>query len=139
MMTLIAIVSGSEGCLYLQNGKTQEVRFESSPPGAQVIVNGIQYGATPTEVTLSRCQNYTVVVDKTGYKSGDVFLSRTAHGTDYLILFVDSLLIIPGLVDGFNCSQTSLDPNPVVVQLSPDSGPPIPERPPSAPALMPMQ
>ncbi len=139
MIALIAVVSGSQGCLYLQNGKTQEVRFESTPPGAQVIVNGIQHGSTPTEVTLSRCQNYTVVVDKTGYKSGDVFLSRTAHGTDYLILFVDSLLIIPGLVDGFNCSQTSLDPNPVVVQLSLATGIPEAEKPPNAPALMPPQ
>jgi hypothetical protein len=83
--------------------------------------------------------HYTVVVDKTGYRSGDVFLSRTAHGTDYLILFVDSLLIIPGLVDGFNCSQTSLDPNPVVVQMSPESGPPTSPKPPNAPDRMPMQ
>jgi hypothetical protein len=139
MMALVVIVSGSQGCLYLANGKTQEVRFESSPPGAQVVVNGIQYGQTPTQVTLSRCQNYTVVVDKTGYRSGDVFLSRTAHGTDYLILFVDSLLIIPGLVDGYNCSQTSLDPNPVVVQLSSDTGSPAPPKPPNAPDLMPSQ
>jgi hypothetical protein len=139
MMALFAIVSGSQGCLYLANGKTQVVRFESSPPGAQVVVNGIQYGSTPTEVTLSRCENYTVVVDKTGFKSGDVFLSRTAHGTDYLILFADSLLIIPGLVDGYFCSQTSLDPNPVVVQLSSDSGSPATVSPPNAPALIPMQ
>jgi hypothetical protein len=139
MVALIAILSRSQGCLYLANGKSQEVRFESAPPGAQVIVNGIQYGSTPTEVTLSRCQNYTVVVDKTGYKSGDVLLSRTAHGTDSLILFVDSLLIIPGLVDGFNCSQTSLDPNPVLVQLRPATGSPEAEKPPNAPALMPVQ
>jgi hypothetical protein len=138
-MALFAIVSGSQGCLYLANGKTQEVRFESTPPGAQVVVNGIQYGSTPTQVTLSRCDNYTVVVDKAGYKSGDVFLSRTAHGTDYLILFVDSLLIIPGLVDGYFCAQTSLDPNPVVVQLSSNVESPASEKPPNPPALMPMQ
>ena len=139
MMAVVAIVSGSQGCLYLANGKTQEVRFESSPPGARVVVNGIQYGDTPTQVTLSRCQNYTVVVDKAGYKSGDVFLSRTAHGTDYLILFVDSLLIIPGLVDGYFCSQTSLDPNPVVVQMSSESGSSESPTPPKAPDLMPPQ
>jgi hypothetical protein len=139
MMALVVIVSAIQGCLYLANGKTQEVRFESSPPGARVVVNGIQYGDTPTQVTLSRCQNYTVVVDKAGYKSGDVFLSRTAHGTDYLILFVDSLLIIPGLVDGYFCSQTSLDPNPVVVQMSSESGSSESPTPPKAPDLMPPQ
>ena len=42
MVALFAVTSGNQGCLYLANGKTQEVRFESSPPGAQVVVNGIQ-------------------------------------------------------------------------------------------------
>jgi hypothetical protein len=134
-MALIAIVSGGQGCLYLQNGKSQDVRFESSPPGAQVTVNGIQYGATPTQVTLSRCESYTVVVDKAGYKSGTVLLSRSVSGMDSLMMFVDSLLILPGLVDGFNCSQASLAPSPVVVQLNSDSGIAAPDRAPNAPAL----
>ena len=137
-MALVALVSTSQGCLYLANGKTQDVRFESSPPGARVVVNGVQYGDTPTQVTLSRCQNYTVLVDKTGYKSGEVFLGQTVHGTDYLILFVDSLLILPGLVDGFNCAQASLAPNPVVVQLNSESGSPSIE-PMGAPVPLPAQ
>jgi hypothetical protein len=139
MMALVVIVSGSQGCLYLANGKTQEVRFESSPPGARVAVNGVQYGETPTQVTLSRCQNYTVVVDKSGYKSGEVFLGQTVHGTDYLLLFVDTLLLLPGLVDGFNCAQASLAPNPVVVQMDLESGTPASDKPVSAPVPPPAQ
>jgi hypothetical protein len=107
------------GCLYLSNGKTQDVQFQSTPPGADVSVNGVQHGATPTTVTLSRCENYDVTVRKPGYTSANVLLSRSISGSDTILSFVDGVLILPGLVDMWNCSSATLKPNPITAELSP--------------------
>jgi len=72
---------------------------------------------TPTTVTLSRCPDYNVSIRKDGYEPASVLLSRTLSGTDTLIFLADSLLLVPGIVDAYNCSPISLMPNPVAVQL----------------------
>src|ERR1700692_3526899 len=76
------------GCRYLSNEKTQDVQFQSTPPGADISVNGVQHGATPTTVTLSRCENYNVTIRKPGYTSANVLLSRSISGSDTILSFV---------------------------------------------------
>lgn len=104
--------------------------FNPSLAGAQVVVNGKQYGATPTTATLSRCESYEVTVQKAGYQPNHIMISRGVAGSDSILLFLDSVLIIPALVDSYNCAL-NLSPNPVVAQMSPvvSSAPPAAESP----------
>jgi hypothetical protein len=110
------------GCLYLKHGETETINFQSDPPGAQLVVNGTPYGNTPTDVTLSRCQEYQARVSKPGYEPTTLQISRGIKGVDSLLLFCDSLLIIPVIVDGYFCAGPQLNPNPVNVTLIPAPG-----------------
>jgi hypothetical protein len=103
----------------MKNGGTEEVRFESTPAGAQVVANGVPHGSTLTTVRLSRCEDYNVAIDKPGYEPASVLLSRTVRGPDAAVGLFDVLLFVPGFVDIWNCSNRSLAPNPVSVQLLP--------------------
>ncbi|MGH7949763.1 MAG: PEGA domain-containing protein [Candidatus Binataceae bacterium] len=137
MLCATALAFHVSGCLFVQNGRTEAVQFQSNPTSAQVVVNGVPRGATPTTVVLSRCENYSVSVDKPGYTPVSVILSRTFSGPDSVIYFFDSLLLLPALADLWYCSQNSLKPNPVSVQLSPAtaaSTAPVPEQSSVAPA-----
>ena len=49
-----AAVLLAAGCATMRNGTSQRVAVTSSPPGAEVYVNGQPAGITPTEVTVSR-------------------------------------------------------------------------------------
>lgn len=100
VLVAIAFAFQISGCLYIKNGKTQNVQFESTPAGARVVVNGVPHGSTPTTVTLSRCTNYKVVVEKPGYSPADVLLSRALYGPDSLTFVADGVLILPLFVDG---------------------------------------
>ncbi|HUA34177.1 MAG TPA: PEGA domain-containing protein, partial [Candidatus Binataceae bacterium] len=66
----------------MKNGSTQQIDFQSEPAGAQVVVNGKQYGPTPTSATLSRCETYEVTVEKTGYEPDHITISRGESGID---------------------------------------------------------
>ena len=107
------------GCLYFEHGETETINFQSEPSGAQVVVNGIPYGNTPTDVTLSRCQEYQAGVSKPGYSPANLQISRGLKGFDSFLLFCDSLLILPAIVDSYYCATPQLSPNPAIVTLIP--------------------
>jgi hypothetical protein len=119
--TLIAIAVAPQlsGCLFATNGKTEDVKFESTPAGARVVANGVPYGLTPTSAKLPRCQDYDVVIEKPGFEPASVRLSRNESGPDAISSVIDGCLIVPGIIDVWDCSATSLNPNPVNVQLLP--------------------
>ena len=112
------------GCLYIANGSAQDVQFRSLPTGAQVTVNGVQHGTTPTVVSLSRCEAYSVTIAKYGYTPVGVRLGPTTSGPDTVLSFMDEAIVLPGLVDKWNCSAGSLRPDPVDVELLLAGAPP---------------
>jgi hypothetical protein len=112
------------GCLYLKHGETETINVQSEPSGAQVVVNGTPYGTTPTDVTLSRCQDYQATLSKGGYSPANLDISRGTkpiEGLDSFLLFCDSVFAPALLVDQYFCAVSQFSPNPVSVTLLPAS------------------
>jgi hypothetical protein len=128
-LTAMVLVSQAYGCLYMSNGSAEDVAFQSEPADAQVTVNGVQHGTTPIVVNLSRCEAYAVTIAKPGYTPVGVRLGPTISGPDTLLAFLDEAMVLPGLVDKWNCSAGTLRPNPIIVGLLPVPVPAAPGAP----------
>ena len=69
----------SANCATLQmNGPSQRIRVTSTPPGAEVSLDGRPAGATPAEVTVSRRNRAPVIrVEKDGFRPHEQKLQRS--------------------------------------------------------------
>jgi PEGA domain-containing protein len=67
LSALVAAIPVLGGCATLITGTSQDVRFDSSPPGAEVLVNGTPSGITPTTLTVHRDGETVVTFSKPGY------------------------------------------------------------------------
>jgi hypothetical protein len=65
----LLLLSTLSGCASLMSGHTQEVSFQSVPPGAAVIVDGRTLGQTPLSVQLDRKTSQSLTITKNGYVS----------------------------------------------------------------------
>lgn len=68
----VALVASSllVGCATIFSGTSDDVRFESEPSGAKVVIDGVDRGETPTTVTVSRdaLNDKKVTLQKEGYQ-----------------------------------------------------------------------
>ncbi len=70
---LIATLSMLASCAYVFNKKTVEVTIDSNPQGADITIEGRNYGKTPAVLTLEP-KNYNVTITKEGYGSAQLQL-----------------------------------------------------------------
>jgi hypothetical protein len=106
------------GTLATGGGKTQNVRFNSYPSGADVSVDGNGIGKTPTSANLTRTDDHAVRFDMAGYPSRIVLLK---HGPNLSML---GNFIFPGppgfLVDAMSgAGKGELKPSVVNVTMEP--------------------
>ena len=64
VMVLLLLVT--TGCATIINGRSQNVTFESTPPGADLTVGGLK-ATTPAKLTLTRNQSYTATFTKADF------------------------------------------------------------------------
>lgn len=78
-LAIAAAVLASANCATLQtNGPSQRIRVTSTPPGAEVSLDGRPVGATPAEVTVSRRNRAPVIrVEKDGFRPHEQKLQRS--------------------------------------------------------------
>jgi len=119
---LIVLLAGAAnslctGCATIVKGTTQEVPVSSEPTGARVSVDGSAAGTTPTTVTLSRKANHMVTIEKEGYQSESVAITKSMSAA------VAGNIIAGGLVgwgvDAVSGAQYNLNPTTVNVRLQP--------------------
>lgn len=72
------------GCGTIKHGTTQDLMIQSNPPGAMVMVDGIEHGQTPISVNLSRKNRHTVTVRMYGYENFQTSLRRKLSGWSVL-------------------------------------------------------
>lgn len=113
----ILAVSFLTGCATIVKGTTQEIPVASEPTGARVSVDGTSAGTTPTTVTLSRKSNHMVTIEKDGYQSESVAITKSMGAA------VAGNIIAGGLVgwgvDAVSGAQYNLNPTTVNVRLQP--------------------
>ncbi len=73
VVTIALLISG---CGTLKHGSTQHLDISSSPVGAEVTVNGTEYGHTPVTVELPRRNNHTISVSLAGYQNFQIIVDR---------------------------------------------------------------
>jgi len=75
---LLAPLLISAGCATLTRSRQQLVPVTSSPPGAEIIVNGVRKGATPKLIWLSRkVKDHTIRIECPGYNPLEIRMIRS--------------------------------------------------------------
>lgn len=75
VMSGVTLTMAVSGCATIINGRSQDVALASTPPGADVKVDGAQT-TTPGRVTLKRDQDYKAVFTKEGFPDQSVKLEK---------------------------------------------------------------
>ena len=96
-----AAVFFSSGCALTLGGSMQRVRVNTTPPGAQVLVNGELAGMTPTEVVLRRRDaDAALCVRRDGFGSEWIMPQRGFSRWLWVDVVLSALLTGAGLVSG---------------------------------------
>jgi len=77
-LPLLVAVAGCAGCATAINGRAQEIHFSSDPPGATVLVDGANVGATPISTKLTRRDSHSIRIEKQGYVPYEANLGSTS-------------------------------------------------------------
>lgn len=84
-----AFVLFSSGCATLFSGTDEEITFNSSPSGADVVVDGIVVGTTPTTVEIDRpgLEDQDVTIELEGYETRTFELDKEFNTISILNIF----------------------------------------------------
>lgn len=93
---LIALISFSSSCALMFNDNMAEVSINSDPSGADIFIEGKNYGRTPATIKIE-AKNQTVILTKEGYGSAQLNLETwyTAKNGKCLADALGSMLIVP--------------------------------------------
>jgi len=107
MSCCLALVLASSGCATIFTGDRQQVTVSSASAGSQVMVDGQPYGQTPTQLSLDKSQNHTVVVTSADGRSFTCAVNSTV-GVGWVVLDI-IMGLVPVIVDAATGKWKSLD------------------------------
>jgi hypothetical protein len=111
------------GCCTVTGGMgAQGVKVHSTPPGAQVSVDGQPRGATPVTLYLQRNQPHDIQVEAPGYEPVHASVRPNVNPWLFGNILVGGLFGV--VVDGVTQSWYRLYPGSLELRLRPGSGPP---------------
>jgi len=103
------------GCGAIFNSGPANIPFSTNPSGAEIWIDGVNRGTTPTTLSLAKNRNYTIVFRKAGFQDTSTEIKRKIAG-GYLILDILGG-ILPVIVDAATGAWYVLDTNNVNVNL----------------------
>jgi hypothetical protein len=78
VLPILTSVLLSPNCATLTRSRQQIVPMTSSPPGAEIIVNGVRKGVTPKLILLSRkVEGLTIRIECPGYNPFEIRMARS--------------------------------------------------------------
>jgi len=80
MMALLYSPFLFASCATMVNSTTQRINISSDPPGAQVAVDNVPAGETPTTIELKRKSQHTVKIEKAGYLPQEETILQSTSG-----------------------------------------------------------
>jgi len=118
-LLFILLAFMASGCASIIDGKTQTVTFNSGPEGAQVIINGLPMGVTPTSISLKRSDydNANVLFKKEGYQDQTATIHTKLNGWFWGNIICGGLL--GSATDGISGAMWEFSPNSYFVTLNP--------------------
>ena len=103
IISAVTALSLLSSCAYLFNDKNVAVAIDSNPKGADIVIDGKNYGQTPATISLEP-KNYTVLLIKEGYGSTQMQLeswqavrTKNGEGGRCLADALGSVLVLPML------------------------------------------
>lgn len=114
------------GCATVIKGRTQTVPVSSDPTGAEIIVNQIPMGVTPSQLELRRKDDHLITLRKDGYAPASVPVLKSVGGAVWGNILAGG--IIGWGVDATTGAQYNLSPETVFVRLRPISGGEAPQE-----------
>ena len=115
----LAILSS---CATLFADKTRSVVVTSSPPGAEIVVNGAPSGQTPRRITVPENERLVVTVRKDGFHSGGCYVNTKIRPLWIIADAVLFWLIVPLVVDFATNNWSRLESGYCTVNLSQRAG-----------------
>ncbi|MFN7099144.1 MAG: PEGA domain-containing protein [Flavobacterium sp.] len=72
----LAFVLLCSSCATIVSGSKQNVKFESNPSQATILIDEVEVGKTPFEIKLSRKSEHEVLIKMDGYKNYQTTLTK---------------------------------------------------------------
>jgi len=98
------------GCATIFKGSHANVRMNSEPSGATVMINNIDHGKTPITLSLSRTKDYTITFKMDGYKDVNMEVNKHFDGVTTIVGNIFSWGIIGIVVDLADGAAYTLKP-----------------------------
>ena len=103
-IALIYISVMLSGCATISHGATEKVTIDSTPRGADVLVDNDQHFTTLVTVYLNRSDPHTLVFDKAGYQEDHEALTSSGTGAYWGNYGLAGLGVV-GYSGGLRCRQ----------------------------------
>lgn len=78
-LTLLVLAMVTSGCATIIDGSSQPVTFNSSPNGARIYVNGMDFGTTPLTISVKRSKTTMILAKKNGYEDQQLVLQTKTN------------------------------------------------------------
>lgn len=85
-------LSSVTSCCAIINGRTQNVNIAASPAGARLFVDGVDKGAVPQQVAISRTGSHTIRIEAPGYAPYETKLNSSCSGWVFGNIFIGGLI-----------------------------------------------
>ncbi|MGK0375611.1 MAG: hypothetical protein ACJA2E_002091 [Arenicella sp.] len=115
LLLVSTLLSVFTGCATIVKGTTQTIPVSSDPSGADVKLDGLLYGQTPTTLEVKRKRNHLIVIEKAGYQPKSVPITKNVGGAVWGNILAGGL--IGWGVDATSGAQYNLTPEVVTVKL----------------------
>lgn len=117
ILTIATVMIMTSGCALIFKGQSAEVRVNSTPDGASVVVNGASMGTTPVTLSLSRNKDHVLVFKKDGYEDVQVNVTKKFDVGTTVVGNVFSWGIFGLIVDIATGAAYSLEPADIEANL----------------------
>lgn len=124
-LLLVCTASSMVGCASITRGTKEVFVVDSTPQDAEVRLSSGQVGRTPASFEVGRRDTLTVFVTKPGYKARTLVVQSEVGGGGAAGMAGNVLFggIIGAGVDAGTGAMYEHKPNPLMVQLEPESAP----------------
>lgn len=117
LLALFLVFILTTGCATIIKGTTQGVPISSDPSGADIFVDGMLVGTTPTDVELKRKRDHLIVIEKKNYSPKSIAVVKNVGGAVWGNIIAGGL--IGWGVDAASGAQNNLTPKTIFVRLEP--------------------
>lgn len=119
----LALAVFGTGCALIVNGKRQSLNINSTPAGAEVIIDGTSRGKSPVLMDLARDASHTVKIRLEGYQPFELTLQRKVSGWVWGNILFGGLIGL--IVDASTGAMYKLTPEQVSATLAAAEAPKV--------------